>query len=386
MTTTLTQASQQWMSRPADERFESLIDMQAFKRHIKDRSRTEVISSRALEVYPAESDRHALLVQGPNGGLSTPTHWSFGQLCSLASPGNSPASYFRETQMPAPMIADCLNYNLRFNRGVEDIGVLLTRGDEFSELRSVNGPNYGRVYDADVVDSLVDKFGDGVSGQWRVPGEFGNKVTVTKDNTTLFASDRDMFVFLADEDNRIEIPNRRAGQHGSFARGFFVWNSEVGKTTLGAGFFLFDHVCCNRIVWGADQYTEVRIRHTKGAPDRWLEEVTPVLDEYSQASAKPVVQAITDAREKRMGDELDAFLANRFGKSMVPALKAIHETEEGRPIETLWDVTTAATAHARHLSNNDKRIEIERAAGDLLNSPHNPSLTPADRSRQGLRR
>jgi Domain of unknown function (DUF932) len=244
--------------------------------------------------------------------------------------------------------------------------------DHRAARRSVAGaprraltPRLCRVYDADVVDALVQRFGDGVTGQWRVPGEFGHKVTVTKDNTTLYASDRDMFVFLADEENRIEIPNRRAGRFGSFARGFFVWNSEVGKTSLGAGFFLFDYVCCNRIIWGADQYTEVRIRHTKGAPDRWLEEVTPVLREYAEASAKPVVEAIEHAREKRLGDELDAFLANRFGKSMVPALKAIHE-EEGRPIETLWDVTTAATAHARHLSNNDKRIEIERAAGDLL--------------------
>jgi hypothetical protein len=242
----------------------------------------------------------------------------------------------------------------------------ITRGDDFSELRSVNGPNYGRVYDADVVDALVHRFGDGVTGQWRVPGGFGHKVTVDKGNTTLFASDRDMFVFLADEENRIEIPNRRAGKFGSFARGFFVWNSEVGKTTLGAGFFLFDYVCCNRIIWGADQYTEIRIRHTKGAPDRWLEEVTPVLDEYSQASVKPVVQAIEHAREKRLGDELDAFLANRFSKSMVPAIKAVPEVEEGRTIETLGDVTVAATAHARSLTNNDKRIEIERAAGDIL--------------------
>jgi hypothetical protein len=370
MTTTLHQASQQWMSRPADERFLSLIDMQAFKRRVRERSTANVISSRKLAIAPASSEgaptTHGLVVLGPNGVPTAPTHWSFGQLCSLASPGNSPASYFRETRMPAPMIADCLNYNLRFTRGVEEIGVLLTQGDDFSELRSVNGPNYGRVYDADVVDALVARFGDGVTGQWRVPGEFGKAVNVTKDNTTLYASDRDMFVFLADEENRIEIPNRQAGRFGSFARGFFVWNSEVGKTTLGAGFFLFDYVCCNRIVWGADQYTEVRIRHTKGAPDRWLEEVTPVLDEYSRASAKPVVEAITHAQEKRLGDELDAFLANRFGKKMVPALKAIHETEEGRPIETLWDVTVAATAHARQLSNNDTRIEIERAAGDLL--------------------
>ena len=107
MTTTLHQASQQWMSRPADERFLSLIDMQAFKRRIRDRSTPQVLSSRDLEVYPTESNPRALLIQGPDKALSAPTHWSFGQLCSLASPGNSPASYFRETNMPAPMIADC---------------------------------------------------------------------------------------------------------------------------------------------------------------------------------------------------------------------------------------------------------------------------------------
>jgi hypothetical protein len=153
---------------------------------------------------------------------------------------------------------------------------------------------------------------------------------------------------------------------GSFARGFFVGNSEVGKSSLFAGFFLFDYVCCNRIIWGADQYTEVRIRHTKGAPDRWLEEVTPVLQEYAEGSAKPVVQAIEDARSKRIDDDLTAFLGKRFGKQMAPAIAAIHETEEGRPIETLWDVTVAATAHARSVKNTDKRLEIERAAGELL--------------------
>ena len=112
MTTTLTQASQQWMSRPADERFTSLIEMQGFKRRIKDASRTDVISSRGLSVYPAESGPRDLLIQTPDHALSAMTRWSFGQLCSLASPGNSPASYFRETRMPGPMIADCLNYNL----------------------------------------------------------------------------------------------------------------------------------------------------------------------------------------------------------------------------------------------------------------------------------
>jgi hypothetical protein len=58
------------------------------------------------------------------------------------------------------------------------LGVLFLA--EAAELRSVNGPNYGRIYDAEVVNTLVEKFGDGVSGQWRVPGEFGSRVTVLR--------------------------------------------------------------------------------------------------------------------------------------------------------------------------------------------------------------
>jgi hypothetical protein len=308
---------------------------------------------------PADSTHRGLLIEARDpafdGSVISPTHWSFGQLCSLAATP-SPASYFRDSRLPAEIIADALNYNLRFTRDVDEVKLLSTP----DELRALNGPNYGRIWNAEVVDMLVGEFGDGVSGHWRVPGEFGRRVTVSRDNTTLFASDRNMFVFLADEERRIEVAGR------NLARGFFVWNSEVGDDTIGAGFFLFDYVCCNRIVWGADQYTEVRIRHTKGAPDRWLEETVPVLTEYAEGSAKPVQQAIEDARARKVADDLDAFLAGRFGKRMVPAIKAIHEDEEGRPIETVWDATVAATAHARSIPNTDKRVEIERAAGELL--------------------
>jgi hypothetical protein len=53
---------------------------------------------------------------------------------------------------------------------------------------------------------------------------------------------------------------------------------------------------------------------------------------------------------------------------MVEPIKAIHLAEEGRPIETAWDVTVAATAHARSVPNTDKRLDIEREAGALLNA------------------
>src|SRR5262249_27846649 len=158
---------------------------------------------------------------------------------------------------------------------IEDIGVLTQDNGEHI-LRAVTGPGYGRVWNSDLVAGLLQRFGDGVTGDWTVPGEFGKAVTVTKANTTLFASDHDMFVFLADEKNRVEVPGRRGHETGTMARGFFCWNSEVGDKTIGVAMFGFDYVCQNRIVWGAKLYNEVRLRHTASAPDKWLDEVMPV--------------------------------------------------------------------------------------------------------------
>ena len=49
-------------------------------------------------------------------------------------------------------------------------------------------PPLRRIWDAHVVDALVERFGDGISGYWRVPGEFGRRVDVDKAYTTLYAS------------------------------------------------------------------------------------------------------------------------------------------------------------------------------------------------------
>jgi hypothetical protein len=198
-----------------------------------------------------------------------------------------------------------------------------------------------------------------------VPGEWGNDVIVTKANTTLYASDRDMFVFLCDEKNRIEVPGRRNGKSGSMARGFLVWNSEVGDKTFGFGTFLFDFVCGNRIIWGQENYQEIRIRHTASAPDKFLEEISPALKSYSESSADGVVKAIEDARAKKVGD-VDEFLAKRFGSRLVASIKAVHELEEARPIETLWDAATAVTAYAKGIEHQDRRVEVERVGGEIL--------------------
>jgi hypothetical protein len=119
-------------------------------------------------------------------------------------------------------------------------------------------------------------------------------------------------------------------------------------------------------VWGADNFQEIRIRHTASAPDKWLEELQPALTTYANSSAKGVQEAIAKAREARLGDKLDSFLTERFGARTASTLKNVHQLEEGRPIETIWDVTTAATAMARSIKWQDERVEVEREAGKLL--------------------
>lgn len=378
--TTLMQCSEQWSKRPADERFLSLPEMAKTMRDSKENSVASVISTRKLKFMPHPANpTRGLTLEGSDSYID-PTHWSFGQLASLAK---APASYLRK--LPAPIAADALNYNMRFDRDVEEVGVLRTKeavlgttldgqvlGPDSSpvvehvSLRAATGPNYGRVWNHDIIGMLMDKFGDGRTGQFRVPGEFGKQVPITRDNTTLYGSDRDMFVFLADEEHRIEMDDRRNGQKGSLARGFFVWNSEVGSQSIGAAFFLFDYVCMNRIVWGVREFKEMRLRHTSGAPDRWMENIVPVIKEYSNASAEPIEKTIAIAQQKRVDDDLTKFLNERFTKGETTAIMEAHVREEGRPIESLWDAVTGATAYAKTVKNQDDRVALERKGGAML--------------------
>ena len=133
--------SGQWRSRPADERYTSLLDLRDRYRDLRARSAAKVVSTRALTVEPDPADeRDGLLVRGANGGAARFTHWSLGQVAGLAG---APAGYLRT--LPAPLAADCVNYGLRFERDEEDVGVLLTRTDgDLPTVRAATGPGAQR--------------------------------------------------------------------------------------------------------------------------------------------------------------------------------------------------------------------------------------------------
>ena len=357
--TTLTQASKQWATRPAEERFTSLPGMLAMLETQRAISRAAVVSSRKLRAVPLD-DNQGLVIEGPNGHGYAPTHWSFGQAATLTG---APAGYLRA--LPAPLAADCLNYGFQVDRSAQDIGVLLSNQGT-PQLRAVTGPRYGRIWNDDVVRELIDRFGDGVTGDFKVPGTWGRPLDqVDIKNTTLYAGDRDMFVFLADENNRIELPGRRDGKTGELARGFFVSNSETGAGTLRVKTFLFDYVCANRIVWGAHELEDIAIRHTASAPDRFIDEVAPALLAYSNAAAGNINQVLRGAQASKI-DKVDKFLAGRFGPRIAQRIERAHVMDEGRPIETIWDAVTGATAYARSIPWTSERVELETLAGDML--------------------
>lgn len=371
----LMHASHQWATRPDDERFTSLPDLYAATQKHRVDSRAYVTATKRLEAVPHEM--RGIAIRTPSGEEIAPTHWAFSQLAQRCG---APAPYMR--QLPAPLAADCLNYGI-LNREVEDIGVLEHRPDGAAPtLSAIVGPRYGRVWNADIAKALMQRFGDGVSGQWKVPGTWGKPLDeVTKENTTLYASDRDMFVFLADETRPIEMENRRGGKHGHLMRGFFVNNSEQGKGSLGITTFLYDEVCANRIVWGARSVQTIKIRHSSGAPSRWLGEVMPAIQSYAEASDKGIRETIAAAQSRKLIEgeadrdkAMNEWLKKRkFSPSMASAIQAVHVTEEGRPIETAWDAATAITAYARQIPHTDTRVALEIRAGAILEGRAAPS-------------
>ena len=370
----LMQANKQWSTRPDDQRFLSLTSLNDYCASQRSHSAAKIVSSRALTVHPVQGDTEALMLTGPNGAPVNVTNWSFSQLAARAG---APAGYMRD--LPAPLAADCLNYGLHHARDVAEVGVLLTKQAPIggsptphtnvstaATARAVTGPNYGRIWNSTITQALVNQFGDGLTGKFRVPSEFGNlDAPITKQSTTLYASDRDMWVFLADEVNRIELPHRRNGKTGTLARGFFVSNSEVGACTFVLGQFLFDYMCGNHIIWGVEEFQELRIRHTAGAPDRYIEQARPALEAMANASSVGMVDMLKAAQGKKVED-IDTFLNARFSKSQSSAIKAAHMADEQRPIESLWDVATGVTAYAREIQHTDQRVQLEREAGKIL--------------------
>ena len=364
--------SSEWFSRPDDERFLSLTDLYASVKGRAARSRTRTVESAAIRVEASRDDAERLALRLPeNDETVAPTHWSFGQLASLVG---APASYLR--QLPAPLAAINLQYGLASHRA-EQVKTLETQ-DGRMELRAVTGPDYGRIYDHELVAAVQKIAGDGVGDtRWKVPGVldwssgvYNPNVDVSRETTTLYASDRDVFLFLVDDLNPIEAGRLPDGSPDLFFRGFYCWNSEVGAKTLGLASFYLRAVCQNRNLWGVEDFQEIVIRHSKYASDRFAREAAPALTRFAESSPMPFINGVKAAREKtvaRTDEDRSDFLRKRgFSKAETATIIETVLAEEGRPPASVFDFVQGITAVARGKAHQDARLEMEGKAKRLF--------------------
>ncbi|MBN8500581.1 MAG: DUF932 domain-containing protein [Sphingomonadales bacterium] len=368
--------SSEWFSRPDDQRFLSLNELASSVRGRSDRSRTRVVETALIHVEANRNDpeRLALMLPGADAPVH-PTHWSFGQ---LASQVGAPAAYLR--QLPAPLAAINLQYGLTANRA-EQIKTLETENGRL-ELRAVTGPDYGRIYDHELVEAVQKIAGNGTGDtRWKVPGVldwstgvYNPMVDVSKDTTTLYASDRDVFLFLVDDLNPIEAGRLPDGSPDLYFRGFYCWNSEVGAKTLGMASFYLRAVCQNRNLWGVEDFEEISIRHSKYAANRFAHEATPALLNFANSSPQPFINGIKTARERivaRTDEERGDFLRHRgFSKAEIGKIIETVLAEEGRPPESIFDFVQGITALARGKPHQDARLDMEGKAKKLLDRVH----------------
>jgi hypothetical protein len=168
-----------------------------------------------------------------------------------------------------------------------------------------------------------------------------------------------------------------AGPRAKLHRGFFLWNSEVGSASFGLMTFLFNCVCGNNIVWGAQEVNKLVIRHSAGGPARFDGEAMPALMSYANAASQPLIDGIQHAQTvvlpREAGkpaptiDNVLEFTAKAAKFTRTECREAIEYAlrEEGQCV-TAWDLVQGFTASAREIQFVDARIDLERRAGKVL--------------------
>lgn len=383
--------SSQWFNRPPDQRFLNLDALYTFTRTMADQSRAMLVDVRDVKVTARDSDDLRIVL--PKGVrvvdtegnsvreeiedvAAAPNHHSFGQLCSLLQ---APASYLRK--LPAQIAGINLQYAVKNFR--EEMVKAYVRQNGEIEMRAATGPDYGRVFDYELVDAVRKIAGSG-NGQtrWKVPGVldwstnlYDPMAPVTVDSTTLFASDRDVFMFMVDDTHPIEAGifpagHPHAGEPDLFFRGFYAWNSEVGDKKVGIASFYLRAVCMNRNLWGVENFQEISFRHSRLAPARFAAEVMPALESFANHSTRKFLNGIAQAKDAivaKSDEERREFLKRqKFSDTETTAIIDIVMKEEGKPAESIFDFVQGITAVARGKEHTDTRLDFEKRAGKLL--------------------
>lgn len=334
----LTRASGELFRRSPDERFPDLAALLDHCRREQSESEDRWHPPRSLLPEPTPDGR--LGVRAGADGVFAMNDWSFGQLCGLAhvsketvnrlAPATA-AQVFRET-LPSG------------NKPLQ----LLTRGES---VRSVHGTSYTRLHNAELVSMLQDYATDFQPPQVGMNGATG-----------LYCGEQDLFAFLIDPSGWAEIEGE------AFAPGFFVWNSEVGKRSVGIQTFWFQKVCANHIVWDAVEVIEFTRKHTAKVGDalgeirRHVEALVKKRDERRDGFLRVIEKAMRETLGADAEEVMKALAKHGLSRGLAKA--AVESVGGGR--FTIFAVVDALTRLARQVENAGDRTVVDAQAAALL--------------------
>ena len=179
----------------------------------------------------------------------------------------------------------------------------------------------------------------------------------------LYCGEQDMFCFLVDPAGWTEIDGE------AFAPGFFLWNSEVGKRSVGIQTFWFQAICRNHIVWDATEVVEFTRKHTAKVHDalRDIREIIARLVERRDARRDAFVEVISKAMTERLGSDADDVMKvlQRHGITRGIAKEAL-AIAEAQGAFTIFAVVDAITRLTGRMKFAGDRAETDQKAGNLL--------------------
>lgn len=384
----LFKASHQWATRPADERFATLEEMLAATTAYRNSAREAEVKYSDLRVE-ADGAKNEVLLSGKTGNFARLTNWAFLQLARRVG---APGTWLQT--LPATLATQNLNYGLKAlsQENPEGMANVLLHENGSLIVRSVMSDIYERIWNNDIVSKLLPLQNHG----WRVPParpafadqpgtrpateadvcqlKVGSGLSIEVGDPIapagLYASDRDMFVFMINEKARIND-----GSELGLARGFFVQNNEVGNGSYVVSSFLHRGICGNHIVWGAKNLKEFRIRHVGArAEAKAFHQLQYELVRYSNESATDEEAKIASARRFVLGGNREEVIEKVHSlidlslKRLFAAYKIAEENEDtdGAP-NTAYGFANGLTRLSQQVTNfAGERNEIDRAAGKVL--------------------
>lgn len=344
----LTRASDQLFRRTPDEAFSTLGEILAHCRDGAERSEDRWRPPRGMK--PVVHEGRLKLDLGDGNDSFGLNDWSFTQLCGLAKVAKDTVNRL-SADTAGRVVAECLPGG---NRPAQ----LFTRDDL---IRSIHGHSYSRLHDSELVSMLMEFAVDFSPPQAGCTG-----------GTGLYRGEQDLFCFMIDPTGWVEVGGE------AFAPGFFAWNSEVGRRSVGVQSFWFQAVCRNHIVWDAVDVTEFARKHV-GDVSEALTEIRRVVEALVQKRddrRDGFAAVIRRAMETTIGDDAEEAMKALSGRGITRMLaKRALDMAAARGRFTIFTVVDALTRIAGEMANAGDRAELDqRASGllDLATAPRDP--------------